>query len=314
MDEMTQVRRLRADAPAPDRARLVAGRERLLQAAETRPRMRVTARRRLTVVGAAAAVVVAVLATAQLPDGGDDRGAPPASQGGDAARSEEARMVLRKAARAAAARPDPEPRTGEWVYVSRFYGNEDSPGDREVPSQGKQEDWYPWRELEAGWRTDDVFSYRERYVILGELPGQPEKWFTDALGWLQPPRDEKSTEQQRYWVARNLLGTPLAPPDGLAKLYRALADMADMRVLDHPVTDATGEKAVAVYLDSGGDVREEILLDPQTYRLAGFRSVQLKDAEPPPDHPDLPVYAAGDVVSNSAVVEVALVDREGQRP
>lgn len=148
----------------------------------------------------------------------------------------------------------------------------------------------------------------------GDLPAEPQKWFAEALAWLPPPKDELRAEQQRYWVAGNLLGTPLATPDGLAKLYRALAEIDGMRAVDHLVTDATGDKAIALYLDDGGRTREELLIDPRTYRYVGQRAVHVKDAKPVPGHPDLPQYEAGDVAGNVAIVEVALVDREGRRP
>jgi hypothetical protein len=313
MDEMTELRGLRADAPPPDRTQLLPGRQKLLHSAGRRQRLRGAARRPLTVVGAAAAAILAVLTTAQLPGGGDGTAAPPASRGGDASRSEEARSVLRKAARAAAARPDPEPRTGQWVYVKFLEGLADSPGDYPPSAAEETENWWRFEALENGWREQGSLSPREAYTVLDELPAEPEKVFAEALKW-HPPTDTDDMGEARFDAAEYLLLMPLAPSEGRAKVYRALAELEGVRVVDHLVTGPTGDKAIALYYDDDDALRDEILIDPQTHRLAGFRTVQVEDPEPFLTHPELDQYEAGDVVTNDVVLDVALVDRDGRRP
>ncbi|MFC9283736.1 hypothetical protein [Streptomyces collinus] len=70
MDEMTEVRRLRAYAPVPDQARLAPGRARLTEAArDSRSRPAFWRRRRFALVAVVAAVTAVAVAATLLPGG-----------------------------------------------------------------------------------------------------------------------------------------------------------------------------------------------------------------------------------------------------
>ncbi|MCF6523361.1 CU044_5270 family protein [Streptomyces sp. JJ36] len=312
MDEITSVRELRADAPPADRARLAPGRRRLLEAAErpaARTRLRVDWR--ITALGAAAAVAAAALAGAQLAGegtGGGDPG-PAASRVQQQYDLTDAPALLHAAADAAAARPDPEPRVGQWVYRKTVRGNETSePGTGAVPDT--QENWYQYADPEfENWKEGDDHSYRERYEFLAGLPAEPEKLWSEARDFY-PSGGDEPVSAHNYRAARVLLQSWPAPPEGLARVYRALAELDGMQAVDHPVEDAQGHPAIALYRETDGPTREEILLDPDTLAYRGSRLVATGNG---------PVFGErdrreGDVLINSAVLRTAMVDAEGERP
>lgn len=93
------------------------------------------------------------------------------------------------------------------------------------------------------------------------------------------------------------------PSRGLASLYRALATLPDGTVVDHLVETASGRRVIALTYNtrpadptSGKTMRDQWLIDPQTYRIAGMRLV------------------VGDkVVGGSSLLARAVVDKAGDR-
>lgn len=83
-------------------------------------------------------------------------------------------------------------------------------------------------------------------------------------------------------------------------LYRALATLPPLDVVDHMVEDAAGRRAVALR-HSGNDtgderVQREWLIDPQTYEVLGHRMI--RDGKP---------------VTGEARTTVAVVAEPGER-
>lgn len=328
MDEMTQVRELRADAPTPDRARLAPGRQRLADAAAERSRGRaVRADWRLTALGAAAAVVVAVLVGGQL-TGGTGEGADPAASRVvvQAPPLDDAKEVLHRIADAAAQRPDPDPKAGQWVYIKTYDGTFDEENapppelaeELDIDVGPERETWYRYADPAfENWKEGDDHSYRERYEFLADLPAEPDQAFAKLRafypggGGLGESRNEHNAR-----AAGVLAGLYPAPPEGLARLYRAMATIEGISVVDHLVEDATGQPVIAVYLKSDGPARDEMLFDPQTLEYVGQRSVATADDafDAGGEMPESERLKKGEVIISEVVLETALVDREGQRP
>ncbi|MFP8960287.1 CU044_5270 family protein [Streptomyces nanhaiensis] len=329
MDEMTRVREFRADAPAPDRARLAPGRRRLLDAAErgARPR-RLRADWRLAVAGAAVAVTAAAFAGSQLAGGGADTAAPPAAS---SIRSHvdltDAATVLRHAADTVERLPDPEPRDGQWTYVRTRQGATENGGHQEPSTQ---ESWYRYDDPEfENWKEGDDHSPRERFRFLASLPDDPEKalarirWFYPSDGGGEPSGDtpREPRDAHHYRAAGVLIKSYPMAHQGLARLYRALATVDGVEVVDHLVKDAAGRDAIALYFEDGEkgpagfpETTDLLLIDPDTYTYLGTRSTVAEDFTD--ELPDGTVHELrkGQVLWDTAVLRTALVDAEGRRP
>lgn len=315
MDEITRVRELRDDAPLPDHARLLRGRRRLTEELERPSRSRrLRADWRFTAVAAAAAVAAAVLVGTQLTGDATDRPTRPgASKVQRMPDLSNAPALLRDAADAAAAQPDPAPENGQWVYQQTLSGNVSGPD----PKPERNESWLRYDDPEfEDWKEGDDHSHRERYTFLDKLPEDADGVFEKARTFY--PHDDEAAEKEpeevhNYRAASVLLGTYPAPPEGLARVYRALAELDGMAVVDHLVQDARGRPAVAVYQDveQPYGMRDEILLDPHSLAYAGERSVAVRDSD---KSGVMPPMKEGDVLLNNLVLRSALVDEEGERP
>ncbi|MDT0569305.1 CU044_5270 family protein [Streptomyces sp. DSM 3412] len=332
MDELTEVRQLRSGAPTPDRARLAPGRARLVAVAGTEGRRhRVWARPRFVIIGVAAAVTAVVVTASLLVGGEDTRGlTTPATLTEGDLKGMSAAELLERAARAVEGAPSvPEPRAKQWIYTRhaleytpvlakslsdndftderwvRYDGGEMALVDAEVDEQNPTvvvDRTDMENEAENGTEEDDGRSPREMYRLLDSLP-------PDAQGALRVLRNENAVSDENdsdrthsdYREISGLLGAPIKPPDGLAGLYRALATLPHLDVVDHMVEDAAGHRAIALRYsgnDSGDErVEREWLLDPVTFDVLGDR--MLRD---------------GKMVSGKAfTAAAAVVDEPGRR-
>ena len=331
IDEVARVRELRAEAPAPDHARLAPGRARLLHAAGTdRRRHRVRVRPRFVIVGVAAAVTAVAVAASLLVGRDDTRGlTTPATLTDADLKGMTAAELLERAAEAVEGQPPvAEPRAKQWIYTRhaleytpvlakslsdgdfsderwvRYDGGEMAFVDAEVNKQKPSvvvEDADMENEAENGTEEDDGRSPREMYRLLGSLP-------PDAQGALSALRRENAVSDAPgrdrthadYREISDLLGAPIKPPQGLAGLYRALATLPHLDVVDRMVEDAAGQRAIALRYsgnDSGDErVEREWLIDPVTYEVLGDRMLQ-----------------NGKMVSGKAFVVATVVDRPGER-
>jgi hypothetical protein len=333
MDEMTKVRELRAGAAVPDRARLAPGRARLLEAARAGERRRTLWRSREFVIVAVVAAVTAVAVTAALLVGGAGSGrkVQPAVTPTVSLKGVSAADLLRRAADAVAAQPDgPVPTAGQWIYTKEAQEPLDEQArDAEGPMKllmGPQESWVRYdgtamatmelngtgeklelttraMHLENGAEGDDR-SAREMYRVLAALPA-------DGAGTLDVLREKNaiadakgvSQAENDYSEISVLLGADVLPSKGLASLYRALATLPGGTVVDHLVETASGRRVIALDYharsadsDSGATMRDQWLIDPQTYRIAGMRLV-----------------VGEKVAGGHSLVARAVVDKAGRR-
>lgn len=332
MDELTKVRELRADAPVADRARLAPGRARLVDAARAGERRRVVWRRELVIVAVVAAVtVVVVVATLVSGGGGGGRKVQPAVTPTVSLEGMSAAELLRHAADVVAAQADgPVPTAKQWIYTKE----ESEPRDEQADQaeglarllMGPQESWIRYdgtamasqepdgtgerlklvtraMHLENGGEGDDR-SAREMYRVLAALPADGGRTL-EALRDIDAIADDKgaSRAENDYTEISVLLTAHVMPSDGLASLYRALATLPGGKVVDHLVETASGRRVIALEYGTrapdpatGQMMRDQWLLDPQTYRIVGMRMV------------------VGDkVVGGNSLVATAVVDKPGER-
>ncbi|MEV6107451.1 CU044_5270 family protein [Streptomyces sp. NPDC051940] len=310
MDEMTLVRELRADAPTPGPARLALGRDRLLaETGEARPARRRVNRRALVVAAAALAVTGSLLGPKLLPDDDTVSRAAPASAPPQAVEGTAKEVLERIAAELEQAPPQlTVPRAEEWLY-SRVY--EENMTSDEQPAAWR-ESWHLFGDpaLEDPGNPDDARSERERFEFIAALPADPQALIDKAVAYFERSAEE-TREDAAFRSLDLMIHTYPAQPDGLAKIYRAMATLPGIRVEPRTVPDAVGRQAIAISRTVPGGMvsRDEVLIDPVTYTYLGSRLVALVDDA----DPDLPARK-GDVIINLAVVQQGLVDGEGERP
>ncbi|MFC8080361.1 CU044_5270 family protein [Streptomyces sp. NPDC057307] len=358
MDETAFVRELRADAPVPDRARLAPGRQRLLDTASSGGRIRrLRSDWRTGAVGAVAAITAATV-SATLLVGGGDQGVDASLLSGRGPVGS-AKDVLLNAAAMVEDDPVPHPGAKQWVYTRESSYNvtmdensgivvEVRPGEKPPPGAtvrepvmpGEEntmllkgpgphevEEWIPFGDpaAEKG-KKDDDYSAREIYARLADLPDDRDKVLDEVLKFYPTDSEGSETPDQHAFRALGLMFTeqPIVHPEGLAKVYRAMAELPGVKA--SRVTDTAGRETVAVGMKDAGGAGAEIrmyLLDPATGLPLGQRWTATRDSSAA-EHigPDgKPVVAEpstawkkGDVTMEDLVLESALVAKDRQRP
>ncbi|WP_405800166.1 CU044_5270 family protein [Streptomyces sp. NBC_01506] len=353
MDETTMVGELRADAPLPDRARLAPGRQRLLDSAVSGGRVRkLRSDWRTAAVGAVAAIAVAAVTATLLVGGGgqDTASAPPPSGAGQVVGNP--KDVLLDAAALVEDDPVPSPGAKQWIYTRTTSYNVSMDGDSgivvelppgeeppaglsptQVPGTGRAvvltgpgpheiEAWTPFADpaLEKG-KDDDDYSHREIFAFLSDLPDDPDKVLDKVLKFYPSDSAGSETPEQHAFRALGLFLTePIVHPKGLAKVYRAMAEMPGIKA--SWVTDSAGREALAIGLKDGAG--SEYLLDPATGLSLGGRLTAGEDASAMTSRLNADgssgaavpgaTWKKGDVTMEDLMLESALVDKDRQRP
>ncbi|MFI6871946.1 CU044_5270 family protein [Streptomyces sp. NPDC050400] len=325
VDEMNEVREFRDDAPVADRARLAPGRDRLEQALRGRTRTRGFRSDWRVTAAAAAAAVAAITAITMVVTGVGDGGTagPPMPAASRLVLGDPAEVLGRIADTVERGPAVPEPGSTQWTYERVVNGDSgvwpddgDGPGEPKTHNEWKK---YADPRFENG-REGDDHSPRERYRFLTSLPDDPGGVLKKVRTFYPSGKQsQESRAAKDFGALRVLMESYPMPPEGLAKVYRALATVPGVEITDHLVRDVAGREAIAIGLRAGPEarMRAEILIDPRTYVYAGSRWIVLRDymqdypgADDTPDRP----WKAGDIWLQDARLAAAVVDRKGQRP
>lgn len=359
MDETTFVRELRADAPLPDRARLAPGRQRLLDSAASGGRIRrLRSDWRTGAVGAVAAITAATV-SATLLVGGGDQGIE-ASLLNARGPAGSAKEVLLNAAVMVEDDPVPRPGAKQWIYtrestynasmdensgtvIERVPGEDPPAGARPMqpgmmpdaenswflpgPGPHEVEEWSPFGNpaAEKG-KNDDDYSPREIFGFLGDLPDDQGKVLDKVLKFYPTSAESSETPEEHAFRALGLMFVeqPIVQPEGLAKVYRAMAEIPGIKA--SRVIDGAGRETVAVgRKDSGGpdaDTRM-YLLDPATGLPVGQQWTAGKDSPASGEGTgdggkivaeDGVSWKKGDIFMAELVLEATLVAKDHERP
>ncbi|MEU5403822.1 CU044_5270 family protein [Streptomyces sp. NPDC005963] len=344
MDELTQVRELRADRPPVDPMTLARGRQRLNRATASGGGRgaRFRALRtdwRFATVGAALSITVALTATAVVSaDLGPNRsdGSRTAASAGTAAESS---ALLLRAAAALEARPTPpEPRDDQWVYTYTELLQSDVTQGTSAKGVRIERVWRPgtgpaaWTRYTAPEGTKakgaPVYSPRDLYRAVDALPEDPAEALaavralfpTDGDPTVMgrrtstPPEDETKAQHGLRAVGELLKTHPL-PPSGQARLYRALATIPGIDAAE--VRSGTEDRMViAVGLkDTTATELPQVLLDQRDFGYAGTRIVAGEDhvIETAPDsNTPRQRIPAGTVLHSETRTAAAVVNKKGQ--
>lgn len=338
MDELTQLRELRADAPVPDRAALAPGRALLTDAIEGRSRRtrRLRADWRIASLGAAAAITAAALIATQVVDTSAPR------HGHLAARTHGPDLSSPAAALGQAAdflerqKTPPEPRPDQWVYKREVGGTvtirrslHDSPGPppptnmvrsaQDIP----RDSWtkYDDKALEETPNISHPYTPSQLHRIAGALPKAPQDLLAE-LRRLNPTNGDifavaESEDEHSFRTALALLEESYTvPPNALARVYQALATVEGVKVIDHLVRDASGREVIAVTRDMvPSKSRLEIFINPKDYSYAGYREVttETHKIHRGGGYPSQTQYR-GDVLNDLARIDTVLVDADREMP
>lgn len=319
MDEMTQLRELRADAPVPDRAALAPGRARLTDAIAGRNRRarKLWADWRVASLGAAATITAAALIITQVVDtsSNPDTLAHNLDLSGPTVTLNRAADFLEEK------KAPPEPRTGQWIYTVNVTGRPELASTENIadPDNGPDTSWTPYADPEMEKDpADDAWSSRETYRAAESLPDDPAALLAEVRA-LYPAfdtergREESSTARTFRGLSTLIESYPLSPA-ARARIYRALGTVPGVGITDHLVRDAADRKAIAVtYEEPGSHERQELLLSPSDYSYAGTRHVVTEDH----DLKELGFVTrmtAGDITLDRARTAAAVVDARGEVP
>ncbi|MFD6478023.1 CU044_5270 family protein [Streptomyces anulatus] len=338
MDELTRLRELRADAPAPDRAALAPGRALLTDAIAGRNRRtrRLRADWRIASLGAVVAITAAALFITQIVDATAPR------HGHLAARTHGPDLSSPAAALGQAAdflerqKTPPEPRPDQWVYKREvggtvttrrsLYSRPGPPPPTNMVRSAQdtpQDTWtkYDDKALEKAPNISHPYTPSQLHRIAGALPKAPQDLLAE-LRRLNPTNEEifagaDSKDDRSFRTALALLEESYAvPPNALARVYQALATVEGVKVIDHLVRDASGREVIAVTRDMvPSKSRLEIFINPKDYSYAGYREVTTETHKIHHGgvHPSQTQYR-GDVLNDLARIDTAIVDADREMP
>ncbi|MET7696989.1 CU044_5270 family protein [Streptomyces sp. NPDC005485] len=269
-------------------------------------------------IAAAAVATAAAVTFVLLPSGGGGEGAsaqPP---------SRATVAMLEDIALAAEHEDSPGTiRDDQYVYVDAkvSYSQSGNGVKTKIPPLHRLETWHAvdgtraglYREAGRGqWSGEPDakpgkpgYDVATNYRHLQTLPTDPGKMY-DWLHETAPKQSGQETDQAMFVLVGDLIRDAVVPPGQSAALYRAVARIPGVTVIDD-VVDAAGRHGVAIARkDPDNPSRDEWIFDRKTHEFLGERTVATSDWSGG--------VKKGDVTSNTAVLDRAVVDKRGQRP
>jgi hypothetical protein len=303
----------------PSHTAFTAARADLLARAARRGRARARRRRRVRLALAGVSAVAAAAGTTLVVSVGED-GRPASIAPGVSIAS--ADVVLERAAAAAEQQPFTPPRNDQWIYTEdRFSGSDGS----------EPKTWQTWRRADGGgyaWKENGKLHV-EMLERTREVEGRPVPLIEGYKEFAALPTDPDALLRWAYEQAKHITGggvtdhgdvylqfnhmlrSNLLPPDLQAAIYRALKQVPNVTV---ETIDVFGRPALAL-VQTEDWLREELLLDPDTYAYLGERSTVVRDTRISPEKAG---NATGEVRRGDHVIServtTAIVDEPGARP
>lgn len=334
MDDLEILRTLGGPDPTPDPAAEARARTALLtrtMAARPAPvkpaRWRRLGRWVAVPVAAASVVVAGLLVIENAGPVERDRGVVSVLPGLPAARPANAAEAVRYAADAAAQRPFTVPRPDQWLYLETRITSGRGPGGFVSGGPYRTETTKVWRRIDgtqfARLRDGKVVTSPSMlpnqinvdtypYAELAALPPNPDAvlaWVREQVGGVGGgTRDGE--DQIAFTTINAVLRENLLPPAVEAAFFQALGRLSGVTLVSDAI-NLDGRPALALARVQEGWLRDEMLLDPQTYRLIGERSVAIADHTGKSDDGRWTVKK-GTVQRYLVRAAAAIVDRPGQ--
>lgn len=151
---------------------------------------------------------------------------------------------------------------------------------------------------------------RSDYAYLSGLPTDPDR----LLATLRASADEPlgSRDLAVFSNIGVFMRDGLIPPKVQAAIFQVLPRLQGVQLV-RQATDAAGRAGVAFAVVEEGYLRDELILDPKTYRYLGERSVVIKDHVSRGIDGELR-SRKGEVVQWSAQTRIGVVDGPGKQP
>jgi hypothetical protein len=276
---------------------------------------------RLAVPVAAVAAAVAGLGVA------NHEASPKRSATSPALRPASAVQALTLAADAATRRPFTTPRPDQWLYLETRSTYGTGPGGLVTGGPYRTETHRTWLRIDG---TQRVVNRNGKlaglssalapaqadgtylYATLAALPPDPATllaWVREQVGGVGGgTRDGE--DQIAFATINGILRNYVLPPAVEAAFFHALASLSRVTLVPDSV-NVDGRPALAVARVEEGWLREEILLDPSTYRLIGERAIAVADHTSKADDGTTTVRK-GTIERLEVRVAAAIVDRPGQ--
>ncbi|MEJ3748598.1 CU044_5270 family protein [Actinomycetes bacterium KLBMP 9797] len=299
MDDLKILRALGGPDPVPDTDREARARTALLTRAQAAPATPVRAGRRtrwgrfgwrIAVPAVAAAVAVGALAVVENAGPVTQEGqVGPVVPGLPAAKPANAAEALGYAAKMAAQQPYTPPRPDQWLYLETRTTSGTGPGGFVESGPYETHTGRVWRSLDGKrvafekdgklvTKPSNVASFGFDYATLVNLPADPDAvlaWVRDQVrGVGGGTRDGE--DGIAFGTINAILRDNLLPPAVESALFHALGKLSGVTLVPDAV-NLDGRPAIAVARVQDGWLRDEMLLDPETYRLIGERAVAIAD-------------------------------------
>jgi hypothetical protein len=299
MDDLQILRAFGGPDPVPDPESEARARTALLTRAHAAPPAPARAARRtrwgrfgwrIAVPAVAAAVAVGALTVVENagPVTRDGQVAP-VVPGLPAAKPANAAEALGYAAKTAAQRTYTPPRPDQWLYLETRTTSGKGPGGFVESGPYETHTARVWRSLDGKrvafekdgkvvTQPSNVMSFGFDYATLVNLPADPDAvlaWVRSRVGGVGGgTRDGE--DGIAFTTINAILRDNLLPPAVESALFHALEKLSDVTLVPDAI-NLDGRPAIAVARVQDGWLRDEMLLDPQTYRLIGERAVAIAD-------------------------------------
>jgi hypothetical protein len=291
-------------APPASAARARA-RAALLDRGRAQPRRRRRMPRRAALAAGLAAAAIAALGIAH-----DLAGTPGPVEAASAAE------VLQRAADAAQRRPFTAPLDHQWIYTEEKITDLDDGRTLVMETWRRADGEFEMRR--GGGRPAETGRLRptgplDSYKAAAALPTDPAALLAWARSQTGSITGAGSTpEAEMYGLLRGILdGNGVLPPDVAAAVFGALKRIPGVTVR---TVDVNGRRVIALALTDEW-LRQELLLDAETYAYTGQQSTVVEDAVVSPEKAG---NATGRIEKGSSVVSVRIaagvVEKPGERP
>ncbi|MEV0590555.1 CU044_5270 family protein [Nonomuraea cavernae] len=327
MNDLDMVRDLRSEVRQSETNDLHRARRRMLTAVASEPPVRPVRRMvlRVATMGALGVTIMTGVTVVQSLGTDDrERGITSAPAWLSVANAE---TLATHATAAAAGQTDIYPRADQWVYVKRDYYT--SPklmpevvvppiGGGKTGSRYTAEMWTRGDGKERARRNEGGKTIKRRQggedprlrfdpAYLRSLPLEPsallERLKKDTS--VIPLPEARAVSRQILSILQE--GVPAARLR--AALYTVLSQLDDVGV--EKVRDLLGRQGVAIYTHDDEGIRQEVIIDPNTFVLLGARHIYVGGAKSPSPYSELP---EGEVIISVAQVSVGIVDDAGDVP
>ncbi|MEU1177378.1 CU044_5270 family protein [Streptomyces sp. NPDC005820] len=169
---------------------------------------------------------------------------------------------------------------------------------------GREDGREDWNYEPGGGPGSESWEIAPYYNHVKTLPTTADAMW-DYLYRTAPRYSGQERYQAMFVLAGDLLNQALLPPEQSAALFRAVARIPGVTLVDDAV-DAVGRHGVGVArTDPDNPSRDEWIFDRRTYAFLGDRRVATEDFSN---------VKKGTVLAHTAVLRRAVVDRVGQLP